>query len=224
VTPLVVIWGASGHARVVADIVRLANTFRIVGFLDDVMPTRAGEPFAGSKVLGGSEQLEKLREQGVYHLLIAFGDCEARLHTGERARTLGFELATAIHPRAIVAEDAVVGRGTVICAGAVVNPGAKLGALVIVNTGASVDHDCELGDGVHVAPGARLAGNVVVGRGATLGVGATVVNGVLIGERSLIGAGAVVVRSIGPGVVAYGVPARVIRTIATKRGGGDVGG
>ncbi|MGH7634357.1 MAG: acetyltransferase, partial [Gemmatimonadaceae bacterium] len=81
----------------------------------------------------------------------------------------------------------------------------------IVNTAASVDHDCDLADGVHVACGAHLAGHVRVGRGAWIGIGAVVRERVTIGAGAMIGAGAVVVSDVPPGVLAFGVPARVIR-------------
>ena len=54
---------------------------------------------------------------------------------------------------------------------------------------------------------------VVIGRGAWIGANVTILPGVEIGDRAVIGAGSVVTRSIGPGSIAVGVPARVIRRI-----------
>lgn len=204
----IILWGAGGHALVVADVLRCQGGWEIVGFLDDADPRRHGQPFAGATILGGREQLPKLRERGVRHAILAFGDCAARLKLAEVAGQEGFELATAIHPRATLAESVTVGAGSVIAAGAVINPGARLGRNVIVNTCASVDHDCVLEDGVHISPGARLGGGVKVGRGAWIAIGATLAPRVTIGEGTVIGAGAVVLRDIPAGVVAYGVPAR----------------
>ncbi len=215
-TPIL-IWGASGHARVVADILRLEGRYAVAGFLDDIHPERRGETFCGAQVLGGREQLAVLRKQGVEAALIAVGDPGTRLKLAELACARGYRLVTAVHPRAVVAGDAVLGEGTVIVAGAIVNPGCWIGRNVILNTASSIDHDCVVEDGVHVAPGACLAGNVVVGRGAWVGIGAVVVERVRIGAASVIGAGAVVVRDLPEGVVAYGVPARVQR----KRAGDD---
>jgi UDP-N-acetylbacillosamine N-acetyltransferase len=100
-----------------------------------------------------------------------------------------------------------------LAAGSVVNPGATLGRNVIVNTCASVDHDCVLEDGVHISPGAHLGGGVTVGRGTWIGIGAVVRDHVMIGAGVTIGAGAVVVKDIPDGVMAYGVPARVVKEI-----------
>ena len=206
-----VVWGTSGHASVVADILRLQAKYEIVGFLDDVNPERSGATFFGAPVLGGREQLKGLRERGVEHIIFGFGNCEARLALATVAREHGFGLATAIHPRAVVAADVVVGEGTVIAAGAVVNPGVSIGENVIINTCASVDHDSLVQTGAHVCPGVRLAGGVTVGQATWVGIGATVINDVKIGARSIIGAGAVVVRDVPDGVVARGAPAKVYR-------------
>jgi len=207
----VVIWGAGGHALVVADIIRLNDEYEIVGFLDDVNPERHNSELYGAKILGGQERLDSLRHEGVRHLIFGFGHCAARLRLSDLARAQGFSLLTAIHPKAIVATDTLIGAGTVVAAGAVINPGSSIGEDVIVNTSASVDHECFVDDGAHVGPGVRLAGRVAVERAAWIGVGATVIEGVRIGANSLIGAGAVVVTDIPEGVVAYGNPARVVR-------------
>src|SRR4030095_8155096 len=140
--PLVAIWGASGHARVVADIVRLQGKFGIAGFIDDVNPDRQGTRFCGAAILGGKEQLSELRNRGVKQVLLAFGDCKARLGLTNFLQAEGFYLPMAIHPRAVVAAQVEMDAGTVIAAGAVVNPGVKIGRSVIINTSASVDHDC----------------------------------------------------------------------------------
>lgn len=206
-----VLWGAAGHAKVVADIVRLEGGFQIVGFLDDTDAAARGREFCGARILGGREQLESLRAAGVSHVILAFGDGAARLRLAPLVRERGFELATAIHPHATVATDVRLGAGTVIAAGAVINPGTTLGENVIVNTLAGVDHDCAIGDGAHIAPGARLAGDVRVGEAVWIGIGAIVREKVSIGARTVIGAGAVVLEDVPADVVAYGVPARAVR-------------
>ena len=210
----IVIWGASGHALVVADIVRLSKTYEIAGLLDDVEPDRHNTHFHGIPILGGREQLDRLRDSGVEHLIVGIGDCAARLKLAEIAREKGFSLATAIHPGAIVAAGVEIGPGTMIAAGAVINPGSKIGANVIINTSASVDHECVIEDGAHIGPGVNLGGNVTVGSGSWIGIGAKVRDGIVIGARSIVGAGAVVLRDVPEETVAFGVPAKVKRKIA----------
>lgn len=209
--PKLIIWGASGHARVVADIVRVSGSHDIAGFVDDVHPERAGAEFEGANIIGGQQALQEQLAAGVTDVIIAFGDCDRRLAAAIIARSLGFTLASAIHPSAVIASSARIGAGTVVAANVVVNPGAAIGENVILNTGCSVDHDCILGDGAHISPGARLGGTVRIGAAAWIGIGAVIADRRLVGARTVIGAGAVVIRDIPPEVVAYGVPARVMR-------------
>ena len=211
-TDRVVIWGASGHALVVADILRLAGR-EVVGFIDDMDAERRGQRFAGARVLGGRESLESLHADGVRAIVVAVGNCAARLRLADVVRQHGLELARAVHPRAVVAEGVTLGAGTVVCAGAIVNPGSSIGESAIVNTAATIDHECVIADGAHVGPGAHLGGRVRVGRGAWIGIGATVSDRVVIGAESVVGAGAVVLNDVPRKVVAFGVPARVVRDV-----------
>src|SRR5262245_52584326 len=153
----IVIWGASGHALVVADIVRLSGAYEIVGFIDDVDENRHNAEFDGAPIFG-SEQLDRVRGEGVEQLSVAVGDCAARLRLADLARQKQFLLATAIHPRATIAGGVEIGPGSVIVAGAVINPGSSIGSNVIVNTCASVDHECLIEDGAHIGPGVNLGG------------------------------------------------------------------
>jgi UDP-N-acetylbacillosamine N-acetyltransferase len=213
-TPLpLLIWGASGHARVVADIICLAGKFEITGFIDDINPSRHGSKFCGAEILGGQEKLGQLHSMGNRHIILGFGNCEARLASSIVVQKLGFELVNAIHPRAIVAQGVAIGAGTVIMAGAVINPGTMIGENVIVNTSSSVDHDCCIENGAHIGPGARLGGGVTIGQASWIGIGAVIKDKIKIGKGTIIGAGAVVLTNIPDGVVAFGVPAKVKRDV-----------
>jgi UDP-N-acetylbacillosamine N-acetyltransferase len=209
--PKLVLWGTSSHARVIADIIRLKGDYEIVGFLDDISPHRHHTEFCGATILGGREQLDILKDQNVHHLLMAFGNNRARLSLSQLARSKGYALATAIHPMTAIAADVEVAEGTVVMAGTVVNAGAKIGENAIINSSACVEHECVIRDGAHVSAGVRLGGNVTVGEATTVEMGAIVGARVIIGADSVIGAGAVVLKDIPDGVLAYGVPARVIR-------------
>jgi len=206
----IVIVGAGGHARVIADIVRLAGRYTVVGYLDDLHPERRGASWDAGTILGGMEQLGVLRSSGVNAAFVAVGDCEARLALADRLGAAGFDLPVLMHPSAVRAGDVTMGPGSVLVAGAIVNPGARIGAHVIVNTAASVDHECVIDDGVHIACGARLGGRVHVGRGSWIGLGAVVKERVHIGSGTLVGAGSLVLKDLPDDVVAYGTPARVI--------------
>lgn len=211
-----VIWGAGGHGRVIADAVSRGGKFTLAGWIDDLSPDRAGELFEGAPVLGGIEHLPRLLAEGTSWLVVAVGQCLARTRLAEVAVRAGMRLATVVHPAATVARTAVLGPGTFVAAGAVVAPGARLGSNVIINHGATVDHDCEVAQGAHVCPGAHLAGNVRIGERAWIGIGASIIEGVSVGADTVVGAGSVVVRHLPKGVVAYGSPARIIRSVDLK--------
>ncbi len=99
-------------------------------------------------------------------------------------------------------------------AGAVVNPNSNIGRHCIVNTNSSVDHDNHIHDFASVGPGAVTGGGVTLGTYSAIGLGACVAESVRIGKNSVIGAGATVVRDIPDSVIAFGTPARVIRSRA----------
>ena len=209
----IVIWGASGHARVIADMVRLAGNFNIIGFLDDIDQNRKGTEFCGATILGGREQLEHLRNNEIKYMVLGFGDCQARLALSSAVKQFGFELATVVHPSAVVASDAIIGPGTVIMAGVVINPGSAIQENVIINTSSSVDHDCIIESGAHIGPGAHIGGGTTIDQGTWIGIGAVIKDKIKIGKNTIIGAGAVVLNDIPDEVIAFGVPAKIIRRV-----------
>jgi len=206
------IYGASGHGKVIIDIVEREGRFKIVGLLDDD-PTIQGKTFCNYSIIGGCDLLNEHVYHG-YRLILAIGDNRARRRLWERIKELGYELVYAIHPSAQIAREVSIGPGTVIMANTAVNSGTKVGENVIINTGVTIDHDCAIEDYVHICPGAHLAGNVVVGKLSHIGIGASVVQGVKIGKGVVIGAGAAVIDDIPDHVTAMGVPAKMVK----KRG------
>jgi UDP-perosamine 4-acetyltransferase len=205
--------GAGGHAKVVIEALGAIADYDVVALLDPRAELH-GTAVLGVPVLGGDELLERQYDAGVRHVFIGLGgagDTGPRRRLYELARSRGFEAVSVVHPSAVVAPSAVVGRGATILTRAVVNADARLGEDVIVNTGAVVEHDCVVGDHVHVATGALLASGVVVGDGAHVGLGACVRQEVRVGANAVVGAGAAVVADVEPDTVVAGVPARLLR-------------
>ncbi len=204
----ILILGAGGHGKVLADLIDRLADWRAVGFLDDD-PAKQGDRVLGLPVLGPTAELaavaEKTRATAV---ALAFGD--NGLRETFFARVLATRLAAPclIHPSAVISRHAELGRGVVILAAAVVNPGALIDDNVCLNTRASVDHDCRVEAHARILPGAILTGNVRVGRRATIGAGAVVNPGLFVGEGAIVGAGAVVTRDVAAGAVVVGNPAR----------------
>jgi len=205
-----IILGASGHAKVVADMVKSTGDFNIYGFVDSLNPDRKGESFFGSTILGGEDAFEVAKNSEVAHAIVAVSDNIARLDWIRRLESEGWNVPILIHSKAIVSKGVSIDSGSVVMAGAVVQAGTKIGKGCIINTGAIIDHDCQLGEAVHVAPGCSLAGCVKVGDFSMIGVGTSIRDRVNIGHDVLAGAGAVIVSDLPNRCLAYGVPARVI--------------
>ena len=209
----VVLFGASGHARVTADILERSGLFEIVGLIVSNLPV--GTTRFGYRVLGSEVDLPVLIEQyRVQAGSIGVGENWARSQFLARIErtcpTLRF--VTAVHPSAQIGRDVIIGDGTVIMAGAVVNSGSEIGQFSIVNTKASLDHDGRMGAFTSLAPGATVGGNVVIGDFSAISLGAAVIQRVRIGSHTVIGAGAVVIQDVPDRVVAFGVPAVVVKS------------
>lgn len=205
----VVIYGAGGHGKVVADILTTAGVHEVVGFVDD------NERFHGTRamglsVLGGKEWLHNVASDGKCGVVLGIGDNKLRKRVA--AQCQGLMLVIAIHPAATVSKAAHLGEGTVVMAGAVINPGAEVGRGVIINSGAVIEHDVTLGDYAHISPNATMGGGCRLGEESHLGLGAVILPGLAVGRRTVIGAGAVVIRDVPDDVVAVGVPAHVVDT------------
>lgn len=206
----IVVLGAGGHAKVVAQSLRRSGGWHIVGFIDEHDPARAGEAFCGAAVLGGRAALAGLREQGVSAVAIAFGDNRARLALDAALAAQGWQRPAIVDPTAQVADDVRLGPGCYVAAGAIVEPGSSLGRQVIVNSAAVVCHDAVIGEGVHLCPASCLGGHVQVGPRSWIGIGSVLRDRVCIGADVVIGAGSLVLGDVPHGVVAYGHPAQVI--------------
>ncbi len=191
-----ILYGASGHGRVIADILRQSGESR-VRFWDD-------SPEAA--ILGYEVAVPEYSTEE--EVILAIGSNRVRKMLAAR---LGIRFGKAIHPSAVIGEYCDVGDGSVVMAGAILNPGTTVGRHCIINTAASVDHDGRIGDYVHISPGVVLTGNVSVGDGAHIGAGAVVIPGTRIGQWAVIGAGAVIIRDVPDYAVVVGNPGKIIR-------------
>ena len=203
------VYGSSGHAKVVLDIVERQGRATVALVVDDD-PARAGQMVLGYRVAGGRGELVRQGAKAGL-VVVAIGDNGARRKVAAWLESEGFAFVTAVHPHAVIGREVRLGEGTVVMAGVVVNPDSEIGMHCILNTGASVDHDCRVGDGVHVAPGSHLCGGVSVGAGAFIGAGAVVAPGRRIGADAIIAAGAVVLKDVPERAVVAGNPARSLK-------------
>ena len=201
------LYGASGHAKVILDILKACD-IKMEGLIDD------------------NPSVNELMGFPVFHnrldlhpVIVSIGNCKIRRLVVEKiAQTLNatpFDAAvfgTAIHPSAIISESAHIGVGTVVIQGAIIQTCAQIGRHCIVNTGAKIDHECVIGDYVHIDSGTTLSNNVTVGNDTWIGTGSIITQGIHIGNNVVVNAGSVVDKDIPDGCTAYGNPCKVRKT------------
>lgn len=205
----IIIFGASGHAKVIADIVMKSND-EVIGFLDDNLDIQGKEVFCGKKVLGTTNEENVNKYINECYFIIGIGSNRVRKIINDKYPNIKWY--TAIHPNAILANGVEINEGSVVMAGSVINPGTVIGKHCIINTCSSVDHDNLIADYVHISPGSHLAGTVKVGNGTWICAGVTVINNITIADNTIVGAGATIIEDIiDAGCTYVGVPARKIK-------------
>lgn len=212
IAPLpIIIVGAGGHAKVVADALLAAGA--TVEGLVDAKPNGAASDVLGLPILGDDQTvLSRVPATVVLANGVgSTGEPSARVRVFDGFLARSFHFVTVIHPTATIGRDVALGEGTQIMAGAILQPGSRIGRNVIINTGAAIDHDCRIDDHAHVAPGAVLGGCVTIGTRAHVGAGAVVIQNITVGADAVVGAGAVVIRDVPDGARVMGVPAAVTR-------------
>lgn len=191
------LFGASGHAKVILDIIE-AQGNKVQFMYDDAPRFTKIQNIPVLKASGTTIQGP---------LIISIGSNKFRKLIAER---YALEYAKAIHPTALISKSAVIGYGTVVMQGAILQSDVKIGKHCIINTGASIDHECVINDFVHISPHATLCGNVNIGEGSWIGAGAIVIPGIKIGRWCTIGAGSVVVNDIPDNTTAVGNPCKKV--------------
>lgn len=197
--------GASGHGKVVADIALKMNKWESISFLDDNENLKSS---MGIDVIGTTKDVHKFIDS--HDVIVGIGNNSTREKIQNMLEKLGASIPVLIHPSAIIGNDVEIGIGTVVIAGVVINCCTKIGKGCIINTSATIGHDNIIEDFVHISPGAHLAGTVKVGQGSWLGIGSIVRNNIIITQNVNIGAGAVVVKNITESGTYIGIPAKKV--------------
>ncbi|NNT72567.1 acetyltransferase [Flavobacterium sp. IMCC34852] len=196
----ITLYGASGHSKVIIDILN-CNSATIASVIDDHPKT---DTILGLPVIKNTD----VDFSKVDQMIISIGNNKVRERISTQVKV---NYVNAIHPSAIISNAVTLGKGNVIMAGAIINPDAIIGNHCIINTGAVVEHDCHIANFVHVSPSVSLAGNVTVGQGTHIGIGAKVIQGITIGKWVTIGAGAVIIKDVPDYAVVVGNPGKIIK-------------
>lgn len=197
--------GAGGHGKVVADAALKMQRWKEIYFLNDFLVT--DYPYL---IIGKFQDLNQFYGEFT-DVFVALGNNQKRSELLLQAKKIGFKLQTIIHPTAIISNSTKIGEGSLVCAQAVLNPFSTVGIGCIINTAAIIEHDCIIDDYVHVSPNAALAGGVSVGAYSWVGIGSNIIEKIKIGKNVIVGAGAVILNDVQDNVKVVGVPAKVMK-------------
>lgn len=208
----IILIGAGGHAKTVADTIERLGIYEIAGFVD-VKPVGT-HIYRTYSVIASDNDLHSLWARGIKNAFVCIGyvgNSEIRNNLYRKLKAIGYNLPVIIDTTAVVASDACIGDGTYVGRCAVINADAAVGKMCIINTGAVVEHECIVADYAHISVGTVLCGQVTVGEMTFIGANATIIQGLKIGSKCIVGAGSVVLKDINNFEAAAGCPAVQIR-------------
>ena len=142
-----IILGAGGFGRTVADVAAQSGRYETISFLDDGS--------SAPDVIGKCTDFASFKDDGT-EMIPAFGNSELRLMLGQRIEAAGIKLATIVHQRAYVSPTATVMPGSIVLPMAVVNTAAVIKRSCIINIGAMIDHGTIVEEGCHICVGALV--------------------------------------------------------------------
>lgn len=209
----IAIIGGGNQAQYTIDILEKANKYRICGIIDSVRDI--GSTVYGYEVIGRQQDISKLAElYDIEGVVVAIGDNWSRYNVVEQIRQLmpQMHFVNAIHPSAIIGNDVHMGAGVVAMAGVIINPGACIGNFTFFATGAQVEHDCIIEDYASISAGSVMGGHVIIGKWSAITLGCTIFDRITIGENTVVGGGSLVYKNLPSDILAYGNPAKTIRT------------
>jgi len=199
-----IIIGASGHGKVIANIAEL-NGYTEIYFLDDDKSKTMNGKY---NIIATTHDIDKYISQGDYEFFIGIGNNEIRKKIYEMLKSSSAIIPSFIHPQSVIDSSVIIDEGTVIMANAVINSSTKIGKCCIINTASTVDHDCIIGDFTHISPGVHIAGTVNIGKNCWIGVGCSVINNLKIYDDVTVGAGTTIIGDIKESGKYVGLPLR----------------
>lgn len=207
------ILGAGGHGKVVAEAAMLTRQWDRIAFVDN---NNSLDNVMGVPVIGDFDTYAD-HIQNYSHAIVALGNNISRLFWLDKLEKAGFEIPVIIHPSSVISSFCEIESGSVVLAGVVVNANTKIAKGCILNTSCTIDHDCQLEKGVHISPGVNVAGTVIIKEYSWLGIGSKIVNNVIIGSNVIVAAGAVVINHIPDNVMIAGIPAIIKKYVGVEQ-------
>ena len=208
-TNKIVIFGTSGHAKVIVDIIESLPEYDLVGFIDNL--DKVGNRILDYPIIGNDLELSKLMNHYQFNKgVIGIGDNFIRYKIAEKIIKIApnFEFINCVHSSAKLSKHCILGVGNVIMPGVTINASSVIANHCILNTNSSLDHDCEMMDYSSLAPNSVVGGNCSIGNFSHIGIGASIFHGISIGNNSIVGGGSVVSRDTDSNSTLFGIPAK----------------
>jgi len=205
----ILIVGAGGFGREVylwAKDSFSEEQYKIKGFLDD--NSKALDGYNVEIGVVGSIDKYEIKEKDRF--IIGIGTLAIKKQIVEKLIVRGAKFINLIHPTAVIADTAVIGRGNVIAPFVLISNCAKLNDFVVLNVYSSCGHDTRIGKYCTLSPYAAATGFVILENEVFLGTHATVIPGKKVGYQSKISANSVVMRDVPPNKMVFGVPGKAI--------------
>jgi sugar O-acyltransferase (sialic acid O-acetyltransferase NeuD family) len=209
----ILLFGGGNHLSYCIDIVIKENKYKIVGVVDSIQDV--GSELFGYKVVGRQEDLNELIEKyDIYGGLISIGDNWSRHYVYEslKKQRQDFIFVNAIHPSVCIGINVKMGKGIIAMAGVIFNPNSVIGDFCFFATGSQLEHDCVIDEFASISAGSITGGKVHIKRFAAITLGVTILDRITIGENTVVGSGSLVIQSLPDNVLAFGNPAKVIRS------------
>lgn len=207
-----IIIGAGGHGRVVADCAQQINTYQEIYFLDDSFPERKNNSIWD--IIGKIDKYTRYLDNADF--IVAFGNNKLRQQMLNTLINANAKIVSLIHPRAYVSPHSTIEAGVVVFAQSVINIGSTIKTGCIINTGATIDHDCTIEAMVHISPGVNIAGGVTVGERSWIGIGASVIESITLAPNTQVAAGSSIIKATQKNSLYAGVPAVFKKSIPSK--------
>jgi len=209
----IVLFGAGLHVSYCIDIILKEGKYNIVGIVDSAQ--NIGNELYGYKIIGRQEELKILiKKYDIHAGIITIGDNWSRKIVYDHIinQIPNFQFVNAIHPSTVIGMNVKIGIGVVAMAGCIFNPNSTIGDFCFFATGAQLEHDSTIADYASISAGSITGGKVSIGRYSAITLGVTIMDRINIGENTVVGAGALVIKDLPDNVLAYGNPAKIVRT------------
>ncbi len=209
----VVLFGGGLHSGYCIDIIKKENKYNIIGIIDSIKDI--GDDIYGYPIIGRQEQIKKLIiKYNIHAGIITIGDNWTRklVYDSIISEVPSFVFINAIHPSTIIGMNVKLGVGVVTMAGCIINPNSIVGNFSFFATGAQLEHDCKIGDFASISAGSITGGKVNIGKYSAITLGVIIIDRINIGENTVVGSGSLVNKDLPDNVLAYGIPAKIIRS------------